>query len=102
MRRGMWYHIARKGIVSSRKESVMGGSKKYKADDTYAAEKAAQEAAANKANAEAAAKGNSGAEGGQSMFDNGALSRKKAKAGSKSTLAGEGGSTFTQTGTLGG
>ena len=93
MGKGMWYHIARKGIVSSRKESVMGGSKKYKADDTYAAEKAAQEAAA---------KGNSGAEGGQSMFDNGALSRKKAKVGSKSTLAGEGGSTFTQTGTLGG
>jgi hypothetical protein len=79
----------------------MGGLKKYKAEDTYAAEKAAQEAAANKANAEAAAKGNSGAEGGQSMFDNGALSRKK-KAGNKATLAGEGGQTFEMTGTLGG
>lgn len=77
----------------------MGGSNKYNA---YDAEKAAQEAAARKANAEAAARGNSDAEGGQGMFDNGALSRKKAKVQSKSTLAGEGGSTFAQTGTLGG
>lgn len=80
----------------------MGGSNKYSATDTYAAEKAAQEAAAQKANADAAAKGNSGAEGGQSVFDNGALSKKKAKGGSKATLAGEGGKTFEFTGTLGG
>lgn len=79
----------------------MGGSKKYHAEDTYAAEKARQEAAEREANAQAAAKGNDGAQGGQSMFENGALSRKK-KDGNKATLAGEGGQTFEMTGTLGG
>lgn len=79
----------------------MGGSNKYKAEDTYEAEKARQEAAERKANEQAAAKGNDGAQGGHSMFDNGALSRKK-KAGNRATLAGEGGQTFEMTGTLGG
>ena len=79
----------------------MGGSKKYNAEYTYAAEKARQDAAEREANAQAAAKGNDGAQGGHSMFDNGALSRKK-KAGNRATLAGEGGQTFEMTGTLGG
>lgn len=79
----------------------MGGSKKYHAEDTYEKEKARQEEAMRAANAQAAAKGNEGAEGGGSMFDNGALSRKR-KAGNRATLAGEGGQTFEMTGTLGG
>lgn len=79
----------------------MGGSKKYSADDTYEKEKAAQAAAEQAANAQAAAKGNEGAQGGQSMFENGALSKKK-KVGNRATLAGEGGQTFDMTGTLGG
>ena len=80
----------------------MGSSKKYKAGDTLAKEKAAQDVAEKKANEAAAERGNTDAQGGSDIFQGGALAKNKAKKGG-STLVGEGHATFNETtSTLGG